>query len=83
MYTILGSFSGVATESSLGSSSSGGEIGGFLSIIDTSRTSGAGVASGGEVRRVSRVEGLVNFFSENPCVESEAEEGTEILCQMR
>lgn len=75
----LRSFCGVCAGGSLGVSSSGGEIGAFLSIIDTSRTSGTGVASRG-LRRVERVEGgVVNFFSEISSTDSEPGDGTEFL----
>lgn len=75
----LRSFSGVGTGGALGVSSSDGEIGAFLSIIDTSRTSGRGVATGAGFRRVARVEGgLVNFISDISSDDSEASPGDAI-----
>lgn len=69
----LRSLCGAQTGGSLGISSSGGEIGVFLSIIDTSRASGTGVASGKGLRRVERVEdGLGSFFSDDSSLDSEA-----------
>lgn len=78
---ILRSFSGVGAGGALGvSSSSDGEIGTFLSIIDTSRASGTGVATGGAFRRVARVEdGLVCFFSDISSADSEAGDAAEFL----
>jgi hypothetical protein len=65
-------------------SSSGGDIGGFLSIIETSRASGTGVASWmgprAKLRRVERVvPGLEEFFTIISSVDSEAGDGTERL----
>ena len=77
----LRSFSGVYAGRVLGVSSSGGEIGASLSIIDTSRASGTGVAAGGPFRRVERVEdGLASFFSDISSADSEAGDAAEFLC---
>lgn len=78
--TILRSFCGVCAGCSLGVSSSDGEIGALLSIIDTSRASGTGVATWAMLRRVERVEGeLVNFFSDITPADSEAGDAEEFL----
>ena len=77
---ILRSFSGVCAGGALGVSSSGGEIGALLSIIDTSRASGAGVSTGARFRRVERIEdGLANFFSDISSADSDAGEAAECL----
>lgn len=77
---MLRSLSGVGAGCSLGVSSSDGEIGAFLSIIDTSRASGTGVATWRGLRRVERVEGgLVNFFSDITSTDSEAGDAAEFL----
>jgi hypothetical protein len=77
----LRSFSGVCAGGAPGVSSSDGEIGTFLSIIDTSRASGTGVATtGGAFRRVARVEdGLVSFLSDISSADSEAGDAAEFL----
>lgn len=77
---ILRSFCGVYAGGSLGVSSSDGEIGAFLSIIDTSRISGTGVTTRGGLRRVERVEGgLVNLFSDITSGDCKAGDAAEFL----